>query len=213
MCIVKGRPKRVKPPKIKAIYTKKRTARVTTKPVKRVLTPKQLTAIVALVKGGTDDEAGAVAGVGRQSISRWRHDPMFVARLNAEQNRVARAAMNTYQKWMTKATASAVNEVGKAIMRGDLATSRWLLEKVGIENFAKLIFEQTVSPVLAPEDTGAVIDVMAGENVDAFLTEKGVSPLERLRLREALTAKEAEALRREFGAGADSPKAPASKGI
>ena len=201
--LTKGRPKRVKPPNNKGKYTFRRTARVTTKPVKRVLTPKQLTAIVALVKGGTDDEAGAVAGVGRQSISRWRHDPMFVARLNAEQNRIARAAMNTYQKWMTKATASAVNEVGKAIMRGDVSTAKWLLEKVGIENFAKLIFEQTVSPVLAPEDTGAVVDVMAGENVDAFLAAKGVSPLERLRLREGLTAKEAEALREGIGKDSD----------
>lgn len=107
--------------------------------------------------------------------------------------------MGAYQKWMVKATVSAVNEVGKAILRGDIATSKWLLEKVGIENFARQIFEQSVNPVLRPEDIATIIDELALMRVNEFLTAKGVSPLERLRLREALTAKEAEALRREFG--------------
>lgn len=200
MCTVKGTSKGGKSPKSKSIYTFRRTTKVSTKPVKKVLTPKQLTVIVALVKGGTDDEAASAAGVGRQSISRWRHDPLFMARLNVEQDGVAKAAMDTYKKWMARATASAANEVGKAIVRGDVSTAKWLLEKVGIENFARQIFEQSVNPTLHPGDVDGVIVSMAGENVDAFFESKSIGPLERLRLREALVRKESAALKAESGA-------------
>ena len=141
-----------------------------------------------------------MAGVGRQSISRWRHnDVLFIKELNIAMNRQARLTMQTYQKWMTRALATAVNEVGKAIVRGDVTTAKWLLEKLGIDGFAKQAFQQAVDPVILPEETPAIIDEMAAERVDEFLTAKGVSPLERLRLHEALTAKEAEALRKEHG--------------
>jgi hypothetical protein len=75
--------------------------------------------------------------------------------------------------------------------------ARWFLEKVEIGNFASKIFAAEVDPEILPEDTGAVIDELAAQRVDAFLTAKGIGALERLRLRGALTAKEAAALREE----------------
>ena len=170
----------------------------------RQLSGPQSLAVALLAMGKSDAEAAKVCGRTRGVVNEWKnHDLLFQSALNIERNRLARATMGAYQKWMSKATVSAINEVGKQL-RGDIATSKWLLEKVGIENFARQIFEQAVNPTLAPEDLATIIDTIAEENVDAFLTAKGVSPLERLRLREALTAKEEEALREECGAGDDA---------
>lgn len=148
--------------------------------------------------GKSDAEAAKACGRTRQVVNEWKnHDPQFIRALNIARNELARATMATYQKWMTRAMATAVNEVGKAILRGDVAMSKWLLERLGIDGLAKQMFQQAVDPVIQPEDLNTVIDEMAAKRVDEFLTEKGVSPLERLRLREALTLKEAEALKAE----------------
>ena len=187
-----------KPPKMsKKWIVSRATKRDEMRPLKG-LSVKQQTVVAALVSGATDEEAGKVAGVGRQSISRWRHnDALFIKELNIATNRQSRLTMATCQKWMTRAMATAVNEVGKAIVRGDVATAKWLLERLGIDAFAGQTFQRAVDPVILPEDMGDVIDDMAAKRVDEYLTAKGVGPLERLRRREALTAKEAEALRAE----------------
>jgi hypothetical protein len=100
---------------------------------------------------------------------------------------------------MTAMTEAAFAGVSAAIKRGDAATARWWLDSIGIDEAAKKIFEQAVNPTLYPENTEGILDEMAAGRVDAFLTAKGIGPLERLRLREAMTAKEAEALREEHG--------------
>lgn len=74
--------------------------------------------------------------------------------------------------------ATAVNEVGKAIARGDVSAAKWLLERLGIDAFARQTFQQSVDPVILPEDTSTIIDEMAAKRVDEFLTSKGVGALE-----------------------------------
>jgi hypothetical protein len=56
--------------------------------------------------------------------------------------------------------------------------------------------------VILPEDMGAILDTMAGERLDDFL--RGKDPIQRLRLREALKAKELEALRADYGTAGDA---------
>lgn len=94
--------------------------------------------------------------------------------------------------------------VSAAIKRGDAATARWWLDSIGLDAVAKATFDKAANPTLHPEEIDAVIDDLAAQRVDAFLTVKGVGALERLRLREALTAKEAVALREEFDKNDDA---------
>jgi hypothetical protein len=98
---------------------------------------------------------------------------------------------------MTAMTEAAFAGVSAAIKRGDAATARWWLDSIGLDEAAKKIFEQSVNPTLYPEDTEGILDEMAAGRVDEFLTAKGIGALERLRLREAMTAREAECLKGE----------------
>lgn len=100
---------------------------------------------------------------------------------------------------MAAMTEAAFAGVSAAIKRGDSRAAMWWLDSIGIDEHAKRTFEQTVNPEIYPEGLGAVIDEMAAQRVDEFLTAKGIGALERLRVREAMTAKEAEALRKESG--------------
>jgi hypothetical protein len=141
-----------------------------------------------------------VAGVCRQTINEWRnHDPDFIRALNIARNELVRATMEKFRERAARLTDAALAGVAAAIKRGDAATARWWLERAGIDEVAQRLFQQTVDPVILPEDVNAIYDEMAAVRVDAYLTAKGIGALERLRLREAMTAKEAEALREEPG--------------
>lgn len=94
-------------------------------------------------------------------------------------------------------TEAAFAGVSAAIKRGDAATARWWLDSIGMDEAAKRLFEQTVNPTPYPEDTEGILGEMAAGRVDAFLTAKGIPAIERLRVREAMTVKEVEALRQE----------------
>lgn len=105
---------------------------------------------------------------------------------------------------MTAMTEAAFAAVSAALKRGDSRAAMWWLTSIGIDEHAKKIFEQTVNPEIYPEGLGAVIDELAAQRVDEFLVAKGVLPLERLRIREAMTAKELEALNDEYDKGNDA---------
>ena len=51
---------------------------------RQVLAPEQVTCIMALVEGASDETASERAGVARSTLSRWKGEPAFVARLNSE---------------------------------------------------------------------------------------------------------------------------------
>jgi hypothetical protein len=48
------------------------------------LAPEQVTALQALVEGVSDEAASERAGVARSTLSRWKGEPAFIARLNSE---------------------------------------------------------------------------------------------------------------------------------
>jgi hypothetical protein len=100
---------------------------------------------------------------------------------------------------MTAMTEAAFVGVSAAIKRGDAATARWWLDSIGIDEHAKKIFEQTVNPEIHPEGLAEVIDEMAAQRVDEFLTAKGIPAIEKLRVKEAMTARESEVLKKEHG--------------
>jgi len=152
----------------------------------------------------SDAEAAKAAGVCRQTVSEWRTQPQFIAALNFERNKSARQIMQRLRARMSKMTEAALTGVSAAIKRGDAATARWWLDSIGLDAVAKATFDKAANPTLHPEEIDAVIDDLAAQRVDAFLTVKGVGALERLRLREALTAKEAVALREEFDKNDDA---------
>jgi len=100
---------------------------------------------------------------------------------------------------MLSLTDAAFRGVADALSRGDALTARWWLERVGIDEYAKAAFRQTVAPVILPEDVGAVCGELAAQRVDAYLTARGIGPLERLRVRDSMVREEAAALRDEQG--------------
>lgn len=128
--------------------------------------------------------------------------------LSAEQNRLARQTQRLFRERVGALTKASLDAIEKAIAKGDAQTSRWMLEKVGLENFARQIFEQEVNPVLHPEDLTTIIDEMAERRVDEFLRQKGIGPMERLRLQPTLKAKELESLKDEYGMGNDDKESP-----
>jgi hypothetical protein len=52
--------------------------------IRQVLAPEQVTCIMALVEGVSDEQASERAGVARSTLSRWKGEPAFMARLNCE---------------------------------------------------------------------------------------------------------------------------------
>lgn len=150
--------------------------------------------------GRSDEQAAKACGRSRATISEWKnHSPDFIMALNIAQNELVRATMLRYREKMVTMTDAAFRGVASAIKRGDAATARWWMDSIGINEIARRLFQETVDPVLPPEGMDAVIDEISTRRVDAFLTAKGTRPLERLRIRETLIAKEAEALREEHG--------------
>lgn len=188
----------------KGIYTFRRTAKGASKSVKmrplKGLTAKQLTVIAAVVAGATDDAAGKLAGVGRQSISRWRNDPQFVSELNAQQNKQAKELTAIYSKNTRSLVNAALNVIALSLKKEDAQSARWLLDAVRFSEWGQSVFQKVVNPTLAPEDVDEVIGEIASANVDGFLTAKSVSPVDKLRLREGLIRREVEALKAENGA-------------
>jgi hypothetical protein len=133
-------------------------------------------------------------------VNEWKnHDPIFQRALHVAQNELVRATMEKFRERAARLTDAALAGVAAAIKRGDAATARWWLERAGIDEVAQRLFQQTVDPVLLPEGLDAVLMDMAAQRVDSFLAEKGIGALERLRLRQALVAQEAEAMRKEHG--------------
>jgi hypothetical protein len=49
---------------------------------RQVLAPEQVLCIAALVEGVSDEQASERAGVARSTLSRWKGEPVFMARLN-----------------------------------------------------------------------------------------------------------------------------------
>lgn len=101
---------------------------------------------------------------------------------------------------------ASIDEIGRAIARGDAQSARWLLDRVDFAILAKQIFEQEVNPTLAPESMTAIVDEIAEARIDEFFRQKGIGPLERLRLGPALKEKVAGDLREEYPGTDDEAK-------
>lgn len=152
--------------------------------------------------GKSDEVAAKACGRTRLTVNQWRnHDPLFQRALNIEQNKLVRTTMLEFSKRMATLTDAAFHGVSEAIKRGDAATARWWMDNIGINEIAKQIFQTTVDPDILPEELGAILDSMAGERVNEFLKNK--DPIQRLRFRDAMKAKELESLKSEYGTGDD----------
>ena len=198
------RPRQTKP-LTKTIYSLKKRASKTVAKGSTMLRPQkelsvsQNRAIAGMVSGLSDEASAKLAGVTRKTVSQWKnHDAIFRTALNEAQAKEAKELTQAYSKNTKSLVNAAMVAVAMALKKEDAQTARWLLDKIGFENFAKQNFNDMVNPDLPPTTLLSVIDEMASKRVDEFLTEKGVSPIDRLRLHPILKKRENEALREKF---------------
>lgn len=84
------------------------------------LTPKQVLAVQALVDGSTHAEAAEIAGVKRETVTRWaNHHPAFKATLNQYRYALHAEQLDKAQRIRTKA----LDVVSDALDDRDLATA------------------------------------------------------------------------------------------
>lgn len=74
------------------------------------LTKKHLSAIEVLAAGGSDKQAGQVAGVGDRQIRKWRNEPTFKSALNRALNEVFQVSIEKLKSASTSA-ASTLQEI------------------------------------------------------------------------------------------------------
>jgi hypothetical protein len=80
------------------------------RPPSQNITPKQELALVKLLAGGTDSEAGELAGVDRRTVFTWRHeDPAFASELRSRQQAIFERAMRCLVKDVENATKTVAN--------------------------------------------------------------------------------------------------------
>jgi hypothetical protein len=93
------------------------------------LSARQLKAIEVLVAGGTQEDAGAAAGVDRVSVNRWKnHHPGFQAELNA---RLA-ALREQYVHKVRNMTCKALDNIERRLDEDDYVASLDVLRHVGL---------------------------------------------------------------------------------
>lgn len=85
----------------------------------QVLAPEQVTCIMALVEGCTDEQASERAGVARSTLSRWKGEPAFTARLNAE----IQAGWDAHRARLAALQGKALDVVAGALDSDDMTLS------------------------------------------------------------------------------------------
>ena len=114
------------------------------------LTSRQTAVAVALIAGGTHEDAARAAGVHRVTVTRWvNHHPAFIA----EMNRLRTDTTNRMQAKIAQVTESALEVVQTAVAAGDLQTAQWWL---------RLVPPSLVSAVGPTESVDVVESVRAG---------------------------------------------------
>ena len=83
--------------------------------------PEQDAALMVLLRGGSDQEAAAAAGVTRQTVNEWRnHDAQFCAELNRRRALV----WGAYQDQLRALAVEALAVLGDQLRGSDPAVSR-----------------------------------------------------------------------------------------
>ena len=83
--------------------------------------PEQDLALMVLLRGGTDEEAAAAAGVARQTVNGWvNSDPAFVAELNRRRQLV----WGAYQDRLRALAVEALDVLGDQLRGADPAAAR-----------------------------------------------------------------------------------------
>lgn len=101
--------------------------------LERELTPAQEAALTALLAGQDQGQAAEAAGVTRQTVNGWaNHDPVFVARMNAER----RAAWAARVERLRALVGQAVDVLADDLEGDDPKAARWaavhILRAVGL---------------------------------------------------------------------------------
>lgn len=99
-----------------------------TKDHKKELSTTQQAALTALLSGSTDAEAAEVAGVARETVTRWQNnDPLFEVELNRGRKAIWRADVQKISNIRSKALTT----VKKAVEGGDVKAAFKILEMSG----------------------------------------------------------------------------------
>jgi hypothetical protein len=85
----------------------------------RVLAPEQVVGIMALVEGASDEAAADRAGVARSTLSRWKGEPAFMARLNTE----IQESWDTHRARLSALQCRALDVVAGALDGDDVGLS------------------------------------------------------------------------------------------
>ena len=86
---------------------------------RQVLAPEQVLCIAALVEGVSDEQAAERAGVARSTLSRWKGEPAFVARLNSE----IQASWDAHRARLAALQGKALSVVEGALDSDDMTLS------------------------------------------------------------------------------------------
>ena len=100
----------------------------TSDPNEELLKPQQLTALEALLAGGTVSEAAEAARVSRETLHRWKRDDWA---FQAALNRAQRDLMQAIRGRLLAAAKTAASNVSSAVEDGDLKASLTLLKGLG----------------------------------------------------------------------------------
>lgn len=86
---------------------------------RQALAPEQVLAIGALVAGASDEAAAEQAGVARSTLSRWKGEAAFTARLNSE----IQASWDGHRARLSALQSRALDVVSSALDSDDMTLS------------------------------------------------------------------------------------------
>lgn len=154
-------------------------------PAESKFTEKNRHAILGAVAGGSPlDLAAALAGVRKSTVTDWIYRGMNDEDAGVQSD-YAKFAVEIHQA-LAMPIAEAVKTVTAAVKRGDVQTSRWLLERRASESFGKTDKVQVTgdpnAPVVIelswptggmPDPEQRAIDAQSEEIVDAVIVDDG----------------------------------------
>lgn len=83
------------------------------------LAPEQVLCIASLVAGASDEAAAEQAGVARSTVSRWKGEPAFTARLNSE----IQVSWDAHRARLSALQCRALDVVSSALDSDDMTLS------------------------------------------------------------------------------------------
>jgi hypothetical protein len=127
----------------------------------------------------------------RKTVSQWKNgNPVFIKSLNEAKSRSSKELAEQYHfKNGGRSSTRRWFACRRQKRKEDAQTTRWLLDKIGFENFAGKIFEAMVDPDLPPRHCQRSL-MKLRQKGQRVLTLKGIDGVERLKLFPILKARD-----------------------